>query len=110
MTKVSKLITIDPELNERLKKEYNASGLISTLLWQYYRIQKEYDTIDKEREAKLETAERERQKQLKDKMDRLSEFINSMSDAQREDFLEGRKSKKWSGMTEYAELKMKEND
>lgn len=59
MGNVQKMISLSYELNEQLKKEENASGLISELLTQYYRLN--VNKIE-DIEARQKEIESERQK------------------------------------------------
>jgi len=63
---VNKTISIEWELNERLKKEDNASGLISELLYKHYRINEK-----SEEEIIEEVKEKQKQEERKKKIQKL---------------------------------------
>jgi len=94
-------IYLPTELERQVRELPNMSQTIRTLLVEYLNKENPYRKITTEKIIK-ETAINMKKH---DELEQLNQFINNMTDEQKEEFFSGRKENTWSGIIDYARQK-----
>lgn len=110
--KTYKMITLDVEIAEKLKKEANASGLVNFLLQKHYKTLGSYTNGAVEILHEVEEEElTEKEKEKNEAIAKYLENIHEPENAEKErEYREGLADGKWKSYSEFAERKLSEKE